>query len=112
MRIHSVVFAAFLAIASLSVGCAQNPKESSSQASIQKAQSIASPQEKADYLVGQARAFYNSKQFQDAVNTAQYVLQYVDKDSASAKSLLEKAKTDLMEAGKAKADEVKKQLGF
>ena len=93
------------------VGCGQQKAGSSSEA-INTAKAMQTVEEKANYLVGQAKAFYSSKEFQQAVDVARYVLSYVDKDSQAAKDLLEKAKTALTEAAKAKLDEAKKGLKF
>lgn len=94
-------------------GCAQQQKAESSKEAIEIAKTMETVEQKADYLINQARAFYNSKEFQEAVNAAQYVLRYLDKDSQAAKDLLGKAKEALSSAAKAAADDVKKKLpGF
>jgi hypothetical protein len=56
---------------------------------------MASPQQKVDYFVSQAKSFYEPKEFQEAVNTASYVLSAFDKNSVGAKNLLEKAKQQI-----------------
>ena len=61
-------------------GCGA-PKAESSGVAIAEAKTMQTPQQKMDYLVGQAKAFYNSKQFQDTVDIAQYILRFLDKDS-------------------------------
>jgi len=83
------------------IGCAEK-RASSGKEAIEAAKSMETTEQKVSYLIGQAKAFYNSKEFQGAVDIAQYVLRYVDKDSLEAKDLLEKAK----EALAAKAREV------
>lgn len=88
-------------------GCGQQ-KAASSREAINAAKAMETVEEKSAYLIGQAKAFYNSKEFQQAVDIAQYILQYVDKDSTAAKDLLEKAKNALAAAAKAKLDEAKK----
>ena len=92
------------------IGCGQEKAASSNEA-IDVAKAMETAKEKADYLIGQAKAFYNSKEFQQAVDVAQYVLRYVDKDSSQAKDLLEKAKNSLAEAAKAGVEGAKKSLG-
>jgi len=92
-------------------GCGQ-PKAESSKAAIDKAKAMETIEEKTKYLISQAEAFYNSKQFQEAMDTAQYVLRHVDKDSQKAASLLEKAKQDLLSAGRQALDDAKKNFGF
>lgn len=93
------------------VGCAQ--KESSGSAAIEKSQTMATVQQKVDYLAGQAKAFINSKQYDQAVSVAQYILNNVDSNSQAAQSLLEQAKSAIAAQAKAKMEEVKKQFsGF
>jgi hypothetical protein len=80
----------------LSVGCAK--KAASVSEAVQNSQALKTIEEKANYLIQQANAFYNSKEFQKAVETAQYVLSNLDKNSQSAKDLIEKAKAQLQSA--------------
>lgn len=94
----------------LSVGCAK--KSSSSNEAIQNSESLKTVQEKANYLIGQAQAFYNSKEYQKAIDTAQYVLNKLDNTSQAAKDLIEKAKSQLQAAaGKVVGDVQNKLLG-
>ena len=97
-------------------GCAQE-KATSSKEAMETAKSMETVEQKADYLIKQAKAFYNSKEFQQAVDITQYILRYVDKDSQEAKNLLEKAKEALVakakEAAGGAVEDVKKKLpGF
>lgn len=92
-------------------GCGAKKAESS-KAAITETKTMQTTQEKVDYLIGQAKAFYNSKEFQNAVDVAQYVLVYLDKDSAEAKSLLDKAKDALAQQAKSAVEEAKKGLSF
>ena len=96
-----------LSVSMVLVGCGPEKAESSS-AAIQEAKTMQTQQEKVDYLVGQAKAFYSSKEFQGAVDVAQYVLTYLDKDSTQAKDILEKAKVDLQKQLSQKAEDLKK----
>ncbi|MFA6218125.1 MAG: tetratricopeptide repeat protein [Candidatus Omnitrophota bacterium] len=97
------------------IGCQQASSmtgaAATSSAAIETSKSMPSSQQKIDYLITQARSFYESKKFQDAVNTAQYVLSALDKNSADAKSLLEKAKQQLQAAVQSRVTDVKKGLG-
>jgi len=98
------------------IGCAQKKAESS-QSAIETAKSMDSVEQKVDYLIGQAKAFYNSNEFQQSVDIAQYILRYLDKDSQEAESLLEKAKQALVSKAKQVAgtavEDVKEKLpGF
>jgi hypothetical protein len=94
----------------LGAGCAQ--KAGSASEAIQKSQSYQTVTEKADYLISQAKAFYNSKEFQSAIDTARYVLNTLDSDSQQAKELIEKATAQLKAAAeKAMGDVSNKLLG-
>jgi len=93
------------------VGCGQT--SSGSQEAIETAKTMeVSTEEKVKYLTSQAKAFYNSKQFQDSVDVAQYVLRYLDRDSQEAKELFEMAKKGLMEAGEGAMADAKKKFSF
>lgn len=76
------------------VGCGQK-KAASSEEAIETTKSMETAEQKIDYLVKQARAFYNSEEYQDAVDTAKYILKNLDKDSQEARDILEKAKNEL-----------------
>ncbi len=91
------------------VGCGAK-KAATTQDAINTAEGMATVKEKTDYLVGQAKTFYSSKEFQGAIDIAQYVLRYLDKDSAAAKSILQKAQDDITALLKKKAEEAKKSL--
>ena len=99
-----------LVAGSLIVGCGQ--KATSSSAAIQHAQTLQTPQEQADYLIGQAQAFLNSKNYQEATATAQYVLANVDKNSQQAKQLLQQAADQAAAGAQAAVKNAKKQLGL
>jgi hypothetical protein len=112
MRNIVVVVAVLLCVSLAAVGCGAQ-KETSSSAAIQKSQTIATVQQKVDYLSAQAKAFINSKEYDQAVSVAQYILSSLDSNSQEARSLLEKAKQALTDQAKAKMEEVKKQFaGF
>ena len=108
--IRWVAAVALVAGVSAAVGCAK--KAASSAEAIQHAQVLSTPQQKADYLVGQARAFLNSKEYQEAIKTAQHVLASIDANSQAARDLLEKAKAQLAGKAKAAAGDAKKALGL
>jgi hypothetical protein len=92
------------------LGCGQKGAVSGREA-IDISKTLETAEEKVDYLVGQAKAFYNSERFQEAIDVAQYILSALDKDSQEAKDLLEKAKQKLVEAAKGAAEDMKKKLG-
>jgi hypothetical protein len=90
-------------------GCGAK-KEASSQAAIENTKTMASVDEKVNYLVGQTKAFINSKEFDQAVATASYILRNLDGNSQEAKNLLEKAKNEMTAQAKKGMEDVKKQL--
>lgn len=94
----------------VNAGCTK--AASSANEAIQSAQALPTIKEKTDYLVKQAEAFYNSKEFQQAIQVAQYVLSNLDQNSQPAQSLIEKAKVQLQAAAqKAITDASNKLLG-
>ena len=96
-NILSIMIVMIMSLSLVSVGCGQQQESqvASSQEAIDVAKTLATTQEKVDYLLEQGQAFFNSQEFQQAANLAQYVLQYLDKDSQAAQSLLEKAQKEL-----------------
>lgn len=100
-----------LAAGIMLTGCGQK-KAGSSQEAIETAEmTLKTYEEKVDYLVKQAQAFYNSKQFQDAVETAQYVVIALQSESEKAKQVLQKAQDALKAEFRKAADELEKKLG-
>lgn len=94
----------------LNTGCTK--KSASASEAIQNSQALKTVEEKVSYLIKQAEAFYNSKEFQQAIQAVQHVLSYLDKDSQQAKDLIEKAKAQLQAtAQKAMGDVSNKLLG-
>ena len=91
------------------VGCGSK-KEASSKDAITKAQAMATVKERVDYLVSQAQVFYNSKDFQSAIDVGQYILSYLDKESQTAKNLIMKAKEALAAEAQKAVDKVKNSI--
>ena len=106
----SVVAIALVAGSLMIVGCGQ--KATSSSEAIQHAQTLQTPQEQANYLISQAQAFLNSKHYQEATATAQYILANVDKNSQQAKELLQRAAQQAATGAQAAVKDAKKQLGL
>lgn len=107
-------YSVFLAVIFLTVsfaGCAQQPKAANSQEAIAQSKSLATVDEQVKYLVGQANAFVSSKNYEQAVQTAQYVLSSLDANSQEAKSILDKAAAEIKKLAEQKAEELKKSLG-
>ncbi|MBD3379194.1 MAG: hypothetical protein GF408_01885 [Candidatus Omnitrophica bacterium] len=91
-------------------GCGQ-PKAESSSAAIKEAGTMDTAQEKSEYLIGQAKAFMASDEFQNAVDVLQYVLSTVDRDNPQARQLLEQAKEELSAQAKSAAEDLKASFG-
>lgn len=91
----------------LSAGCTK--RAASSSEAIKNADTLKTVQEKVDYLIGQAKAFYGSKEYQQAINLAQNVLK-LDSSNQAAKDLIEKAKAQLQAAAQKAAGDVSKKL--
>ena len=77
-----------------SVGCGTK-KAASSDEAIANADAMETIEEKVDYLIKQAKAFYNSEQYKDAAESAQHVLTKLEKDSEEAREILEKARKEM-----------------
>lgn len=91
---HHLYFYCFLClILSLFVyGCGQK-KAASSKEAIEKSKTMATLEEKVDYLTEQAEAFYESKEYKEAMDTAQYVIDNLKADAQKAKRILEESQT-------------------
>jgi hypothetical protein len=70
-------------------------KAESGRQAIDSAQALSVAGQKKEYLLRQAQLFYDSKEFQETINIAQYVIRSVDADTPQAQDLLEKAKQQL-----------------
>jgi len=105
------VFSVCVAMA-LIAGCGA-PKAGSGQEAITNAKTLETAGEKVNYLVAQGKAFYNSKEFQEAVDIAQYILTHLDRDSKEGRDLLEKAKNELSKQVQSALQDAKKNFkGF
>ena len=107
MKKHFYIIGMCLVIGLVAAGCGAQ-EASSGKDAITVAKALETAQEKTDYLVSQAKAFYSSKEFQQTIDVAQYILRYLDSDSAVAKDLLSKAKEQLTAAAQGAVDEAKK----
>jgi hypothetical protein len=93
------------------VGCAQKAKTASSSEAIEQAKQMQSVEDQVKFLVSEANAFLNSQKFDEAVNTAKYVLGQLDANSQDAKSIIEKAQAELKKLAEQKMQDVKGALG-
>ena len=78
----------------VSAGCGTK-KAASSEEAIANAGAMETVDEKVDYLIKQAEAFYESEQYKDASESAQYILSKLKKDSEEAREILEKARKEM-----------------
>lgn len=99
-----------IATVSLLAGCGPKKADSPSQA-LQAAKALKTADEQINYLIGQANAFYSSKEYKQSIEIAQYVLRELDKNSSQAKAIIEKAKAQLESAAKSAAGDLQKNLG-
>ena len=103
------IVAVALIVALGAVGCAK--KAASAQEAIDNSKSLKTVEEQVKYLVGQANAFISSKQFDQAISAARYVLSSLDQNSAQAKSVIEKAQEAIKNAAQRAVADVKNKLG-
>lgn len=75
------------------IGCTQ--KAATSQEAIERAEEFQTVEEKTDYLIKQANAFLDSEEFDEGIETAQYILTNLDTSSEEAQNILETAKAEL-----------------
>lgn len=103
------IFVVGLIIGFVALGCGQKAKSSSEAVELSKAKATVESQAK--YLIQQANGFLNSKQFDEALNTAKYVLSKLDANSIEAKNIIEEAKKKLEKIALEKMNEVKGKIG-
>ncbi|MBN1871241.1 MAG: hypothetical protein JW800_01565 [Candidatus Omnitrophica bacterium] len=111
MKKHMVVLMCMFLVAGFMLAGCGAKKAESSKAAIDISKGMKTTEEKVDYLIGQAKAFYNSKEFQNAVDTAQYVLRYLDRESVEAANLFKQAKKALEAEAQGALENIKKSLG-
>jgi outer membrane murein-binding lipoprotein Lpp len=91
-------------------GCSKDGTALSSAEAIDIAKTLESTQEKIDFLTKEANALYRSEKFQDVVDITQYILTYLERDSKTAKDLLDKAKAKLLQIAQERAGELENKL--
>lgn len=111
MRKHFLCAFVFCLILTFALPGYGAKKAASGQEAIEQSITLATAQKKAAYLIQQAKAFYNLKDFQGTIAIAQYILTNVDKASQEAKNLLQKAKDTLEAIARQNADKLKEQFG-
>ncbi len=110
MKKYYFFILSFLVIlSSVVVGC--GPKKASSvNDAIRHSETMNSVQAKEKYLVGQAKAFYNAKDYDGAMNIAQNVIRKLNSDSQEAKKVIEDAKKELIAKSQKATEDLKKKL--
>ena len=109
-KFSAIILCLVLTSAAIGCGQSQQPRAASSHDAIQNSQAMQTSEQKADYLISQANQFLNSKEYNEAISTAQYVLINVDQNSRAAKETIEKAKAELAKVAQKSVDDMKKQL--
>jgi len=92
-RIGMLLVIAALAGSAILDGCTR--QAASSSEAIEYAKTLRSAEQQSSYLVSQAQVFIDSQDYQEAIQTAQYVLSSVDPRSQSAMDLMGQAKAKL-----------------
>jgi hypothetical protein len=92
------------------VGCAQQPESENASGAIAAAKKLENVEAQVNYLVKEANAFISSEQFDEAINSAKYILKELDAESIQAKSIIEKAQVELKAYAEKKAAEAKAEL--
>lgn len=100
---------AFVSVGVILAGCTK--KADDSQQAIAQSKELKTVEAQADYLIGQANAFLSSKEFDDAIETARYVLSNLDKESEKAQAVIEMAKVEMQKAAESAVGDMKKTLG-
>ena len=90
-------------------GCAQSARPmENSQAAIDSSKTIKDIKAQAQYLLDQGNMFLSSNRFEDALNTAKYVLNLEQPDYvAKAQAIIDRAQAELQKFAQQKMDEAK-----
>ena len=91
-------------------GCAK--KTASSQDAIKTSETMKTVEEKVNYLVGQAKSFFNSQDYQNAIETAQHILSNLDQNSQEAQKIITDARQKIENTAKQAVADVTKKFGI
>lgn len=105
-KLLSVLSVAMLALNL--VACGSQPKSANSKEAIDHAMSLQSAQEQANYILGEAKAFVNNKQYDEAVKSAQYVANNYQDRAQEAQKIIEEAQAKLVKMAEEGKKEVEK----
>lgn len=96
MRKFAVIIMALCLVVNFSLaGCGAKKADTGTDA-IEQAKTMKTVDQKKEYLLDQAQAFINAREFQYAIDVIQYTLKNVDANSEEAKKLLSKAQSAMM----------------
>ena len=98
-----------IAFSTALVGCGPK-KVATPKEAIETAKTMDATKARENYLVAQAKAFYEAKDYKGAIELSKYVINFVDKNSKSARGILQKAKEDLSAQMRQAAKELKKKF--
>jgi hypothetical protein len=93
------------------MGCGGHSKAENSRMAIEQSQTMKTVEEQKKYLVSQANAFVKSQDYNEAINTAKYIISNLDKESREAKEIVEKATAELKKVAEQKAADLKNMIG-
>ncbi|MCR4337847.1 MAG: hypothetical protein NUV91_08605 [Candidatus Omnitrophica bacterium] len=88
--------------------CGPKPAANSQEA-IATSKTKGSVEQQAEYLVGQAKNFLRKENYDEAIQTANYVLINIDQTSAEAQAVIAQAQQELQKVAQKKMDELQKQ---
>lgn len=91
------------------MGCEENKLPSVTQV-IDQSKFEGAQEKQVDYLIQEARKFYDSKEYKEALELAQYTLTYLDQHSQQALDLIQKIKDQLSVVASSAAQDIRKML--
>ena len=91
-------------------GCNSKPKAKNANEAVAQSKNMPDVKAQADYLVSEAKAFLNSKQYDEAMKTAQYIASNFQESAAEAQKIIEQSAQELQKEASAKMDEMKQNL--
>lgn len=105
----TVLFLIALAVVLSASACEQ--RAATSQEAINLAKEKQTIEAQVDYLISQANSFVSSQKFDEAINTAKYILAELDQNSQEAQGIIESAKAGLEKLAQQKIEEAKAEAG-
>ena len=106
-----IILSTLILAVSISSCAPAQPAASNAQQAIEQSKAKGDVQSQVNYLSGQAKAFVNSKNFDQAVAVANYILNNLDKNSQAAKDILAQAKAEMQKTAQGAMQDVKNKFG-